>query len=448
MNAKSPSPECKRSNNAKTVLKLCLLIICCLASFEGHYDDIRHTVPTNLLSLITGPRKQFCLCKKRLVGNAPQPVQPYGDLGDSQKGLLYNLPLPILGNFAINGSYQNAVQNECRIHEILPFMNQTGATNNPVQNEPHKRDIIIPAEQLHHLKIRNVVMITLESTRSDIFPVQDNTRFLDEVYKHRLPQQEYAEPLDATPFAKRLFGDKSDKTYPTGLVIEGAQASSSYTLKSMLASHCGVSPLAVDFMEEVTGTIYKPCLAHILKEWSRPTFSNHVDVSNHNRARAIQGKPCEDDWCGAPWDTQFIQSTIIGYDRQKAVMKMMGFGKDEILSKESLELPTAKYPIPNGTINPGEWSFPETFTIPYIHDLIRKSRASGHRLFLSHLTSTTHYPFRSPKSWNDKRYTEHLDLNNYLNTIAWSDHWIEELFGVLETEEIAEETLVVISGDQ
>lgn len=127
---------------------------------------------------------------------------------------------------------------------------------------------------------------------------------------------------------------------------------------------------------------------------------------------------------------------------------MMGFGKEDILSKESLELPTAKCPIPNGTINPGEWSFPETFTIPYVHDLIRKSRASGHRLFLSHLTSTTHYPFRSPKSWNDRKYTEHSDLNNYLNTIAWSDSWIEEIFGVLETEQIAEETLVVISGNQ
>lgn len=266
MNAKSLSPERKRSNNVQTVLNLCLLIICGLASFEDQYDDIRHTVPTSLLSLITGPRKQFCLCEKRLLGNAPQPVQPYGDLGDSQKGLLYNIPVPILGNLAINGSHQNAAQNEWTIHESFPFLNHTGATDNSVQNEPYEREFIIPAEQLHHLKIRNVVMITLESTRSEVFPVKDNTRFLDEVYKHRLPQQAYAEPLDATPFAKRLFGDKSDKTYPTGLVIEGAQASSSYTLKSMLASHCGVSPLAVDFIEEVTGTIYKPCLANILKE--------------------------------------------------------------------------------------------------------------------------------------------------------------------------------------
>lgn len=430
------------------MLTLCLLTISSLANFGDEYDDIRHTVPTSLSTLITGPRRQFCVCKKKVVGNSLDPAQSHGNLGSSQAGLPSGISVSFPGNFASNESRPNAAQNEWSMSESIHFLNHTRVTGSVAASNPYDQETVIPTEQMHHLRIRNIVMITLESTRSEAFPIQNNTRFLDEVYSHRAPHQAYAEPLDATPFAKSIFGDQNDGTPAKGIVVQGAESSSSYTLKSMLASHCGVSPLAVDFMEEVTGSLHQPCFAHVLKEWSTPSFPTRGDGNNHTQTQVTHGNGCREEWCAAPWDTHFVQSTIIGYDRQKAVMKMMGFDTGELLSKETLELPTAKYPIPNETINPGEWSFPETVTMPYIRDLIRKSRVSGNRLFLSHLTSTTHYPFRSPKSWTNRKYTEHSDLNNYLNTIAWSDSWVEELFGVMKTEGIADETLVIISGDQ
>jgi glucan phosphoethanolaminetransferase (alkaline phosphatase superfamily) len=44
--------------------------------------------------------------------------------------------------------------------------------------------------------------------------------------------------------------------------------------------------------------------------------------------------------------------------------------------------------------------------------------------------------------------SSHEDMNNYLNTIRYVDHWLGEILSLLNDTEIANETLVVFVGDQ
>lgn len=44
--------------------------------------------------------------------------------------------------------------------------------------------------------------------------------------------------------------------------------------------------------------------------------------------------------------------------------------------------------------------------------------------------------------------SSHEDINNYLNTVRYVDHWLGEILGLLGDTGIANETLVVFVGDQ
>ena len=75
------------------------------------------------------------------------------------------------------------------------------------------------------------------------------------------------------------------------------------------------------------------------------------------------------------------------------------------------------------------------------------------RLFLSHMTSTTHHPWAVPDDFETVDYmgskgSLHKEFNDYLNAVRYDDIWLGELLQLLEEFHIANETLVVIVGDQ
>lgn len=79
--------------------------------------------------------------------------------------------------------------------------------------------------------------------------------------------------------------------------------------------------------------------------------------------------------------------------------------------------------------------------------------ANGTRVFLSHLTSTTHHPWGIPEDFEHVKYlsdqggSDHKSLNDYLNTVKFVDNWLGEVMGLLDEAGIANSTLVVIVGD-
>ena len=92
--------------------------------------------------------------------------------------------------------------------------------------------------------------------------------------------------------------------------------------------------------------------------------------------------------------------------------------------------------------------------MPYLRDLVFDAAENGTRLFLSHLTSSTHHPWRTPKSFHTEQYTgnegsvDHESMNDYLNTVRYVDDWLGEILGLLDEAGIGNSTLVVIIGDQ
>lgn len=78
------------------------------------------------------------------------------------------------------------------------------------------------------------------------------------------------------------------------------------------------------------------------------------------------------------------------------------------------------------------------------------------RLFLSHFTSTTHHPWSTPREFEYVDYfsthgvmaKSHEDRNSYLNAVRYVDTWLGEVMKLLDETGIANETLVVLVGDQ
>lgn len=74
------------------------------------------------------------------------------------------------------------------------------------------------------------------------------------------------------------------------------------------------------------------------------------------------------------------------------------------------------------------------------------------RLFLSHMTSSTHHPWKTPENFTRIRYTgkrgDHGPMDDYLNTIRYVDEWLGQVMGLLDETGLSNSTLVVMVGDQ
>ena len=121
--------------------------------------------------------------------------------------------------------------------------------------------------------------------------------------------------------------------------------------------------------------------------------------------------------------------------------------------KDTLLDPSSKH-FPPLEKESNYFGFPESELKPYFEDIFREVEKNKQRLFLSHLTSSSHHPWNLPESegpnidylgrgyWGSER-----PFNRYLNTIRYADRWTGEIMDMLEDLGVAEETLVVIVGD-
>jgi arylsulfatase A-like enzyme len=317
-------------------------------------------------------------------------------------------------------------------------------------------------------KIRHVVLLTMESTRKDMFPFKKNSHAYQTILSSYASTNATTE-LDAklkgfTDTAAFLSGESSgfegrDLDAPNqgwksmfkdgmgAINVQGAVSQAAYTLKSLLSSHCGVEPLAVDFAEETKGTIYQHCLSHIFKKMSSTMNSENARESKDSRAEP-EG---EKDHRSLPWAVTMIQSVTDQYDSQDVLDEQMGF--DNVIAESTLSNPTSKhYPPKNPFVN--YFGYEETETFEYLRDLFVDAEKSEERLFVSHLTSTPHHPFKTPKNWSGReeymsqRHWRPSDpFEEYMNTIQYQDEWIAQIFQMLYDVGALDETLVVMTGD-
>ncbi|KAL1654511.1 hypothetical protein SLS61_002699 [Didymella pomorum] len=310
------------------------------------------------------------------------------------------------------------------------------------------------------LVIKNVLLLTLESTRKDMYPLKRGSHAYETMLSSYASANASAE-LDAklrnlTKVASFLSGesngfgadnDTSDERSwrhafrdgMGGINVQGAITQAAYTLKSLLSSHCGVEPLPVDFTEETKGEIYQSCLPQVLRNMNIQARAKHAET------------PRSGDYRTWVWKSALVQSVTDQFDSQDILDEQMGFRN--VISERVLSDPTSEhYPPKEPWVN--YFGYPETETLGYLRDMFVNARLQQKRLFVSHLTSSPHHPFATPKDWTGhvdylakQRWRPDDPLDDYLNTIKYQDDWVADIFQMLHEVGALNETLIIVTGD-
>ncbi|KAF6830579.1 sulfatase domain protein [Colletotrichum plurivorum] len=291
--------------------------------------------------------------------------------------------------------------------------------------------------KLKDVSIRHVMVIALESTRKDMFPIKlkgaSSNRFADSHEDKKLTAEEIERLRTLTPVARFLTGDhddgfehpkddKNDTRSRGGLNFNDAYSTSTYTLKSLVGTLCGVAPLVADFNLEYLHHIYQPCLPHIFDAL------NTLDKD---------GK----------WTSSFMQSVTLKYDKFYEIMRKIGFPAEGLIDSEYLRSSKAKFgkvDLPNVNY----FGMQETPLEDYMRDQFETAKKDNGRVFLTHITSTSHHPYHMPDNETYVPLGRGLDdLSHYVNAIGYDDRWLGRVLALLEQLGVADETLVVLVGD-
>ncbi|KKZ64094.1 hypothetical protein EMCG_01591 [[Emmonsia] crescens] len=327
--------------------------------------------------------------------------------------------------------------------------------------EPHKE----LRNALKDILISHVVLVTMESSRKDMFPIKEGSHLHKKIRRSYKNNEKNKELVDdklsqLTRVAEQVTGESffssperqpellpgvwRDQSAPGmgGINVVGAVTGSSLSFKSVLGSHCGVGPLPEDFLQEVNAKIYQPCIPQVMELFNREkkSFQNSglKEALLDHRANVHRRE----------WESVFVQSITDQYDRQDVLNKHMSFGKSFV--RESFENKSSKYHPPKSP-ELNYFGYAESEVKPFLRDLISDTIANNKRLFLSHFTSSTHHPWAIPHGFSATEYMgsegSHEHMNSFLNVVRYDDLWLGELLGLLDENGIANETLVVIVGD-
>ncbi|KAJ5664673.1 hypothetical protein N7462_011486 [Penicillium macrosclerotiorum] len=324
------------------------------------------------------------------------------------------------------------------------------STEDPLHISNLHNDVIEPLRQVLNggdVKIKHIFLFKMESTRYDVFPLRNNSYIYERIKKSfkndKIPKDVEQRLANLTVTAERLTGAPSGfnrnhtiKPYG-GIRAEDSYTGGTFTLKSIEATTCGLSPLVVDFNHEFEHHIYQPCLPQVLDVLSAKT--------NNSKS---------DDFTNWPWRSAFMQSITDAYDKQNLLTPALGYKPENIVTVESIDAEHA-----NDTTWTEEkfnfWGYPDSALASYFRNAITKAERDHERLFLTHLTGVTHHPWDTPgKIYEDLIGSQtnafggkNDGLNRYLNTIGVNDRWYETFLNILEETGVANETLIVMTGD-
>ncbi|OAQ62607.1 sulfatase domain-containingprotein [Purpureocillium lilacinum] len=308
-------------------------------------------------------------------------------------------------------------------------------------------DDLLPGIQqaLSDIKIRHVVLVKLESTRKDVFPIKKNgyiwKRLASTFPDAKFPSKAEQRLATLTPNANFLTGDYEDGFVHTqkrrrgGINFNNAYTTATYTLKSMTGTLCGITPLVADFNVEYQYHIYQPCLPHIF------------DLFNTLNARETNTN-VSSDFHSLKWRSSLIQSITDTYDKQDRQMSFLGYKPENFIYKEYLQSSDAKF----GPVNLPEinyYGMAEVAVEDYIRDAFVLAKKDNERVFLTHFTSTTHHPFAIPEEEEYAKLSNDglNDLSHYLNSIGYVDRWLGRILEILDEQMVANETLIIMAGD-
>ncbi|PHH80110.1 hypothetical protein CDD80_2798 [Ophiocordyceps camponoti-rufipedis] len=374
----------------------------------------------------------------------------------------------------------------------LPDRTHYDATRDPIRvTNLHQPPLPQIRTALSRLRIRHVVLLELETIRKDVFPLKK-----DGIIWRKLANGTDSGKLSAeaeellstlTPTANFVTGEYDDgfkhKDRPKrgGLNFVNAHTSSTYTLKSLTATLCGLTPLLTDFNQEYRNHIYQPCLPHVFEALNRldgvrkkggeKRSVARSDDEGHEEDRDVdeeEGDEEEGDeeeeeeeeeqqqqdadnssFTSFPWRSTFMQSTTATFDKQTPLMRAFGFRPGSIIDKEYLRSNRAKFG-PSKVKDNNYFSMPEVTLEEYVRDAFSSARRNKERVFLSHLTSTTHHDWKLPANETYVPLTDDSQLSHlsrFVNCVGYGDRWVRRVLDIIREEGAEDETLVILQGD-
>ncbi|MCA9580421.1 MAG: LTA synthase family protein [Myxococcales bacterium] len=205
----------------------------------------------------------------------------------------------------------------------------------------------------------------------------------------------YARRVHNTPFLEELAA--------RGLRVDRAYTVIPHTTKALVAIHCGTYPKFTPKVAEAKeGGIPVPCLPRLLRE---------------------EG-----------YATAFFQPAEENYENRRQLIEEFGF--EHFAGKESIS--------GKGFDEASYFGWEDNALVEPVAAWIRRQKRP---YFAAVLTLTAHHPYAVPKGFPVEKYVSDPDLNDYLNTVRYTDVFLRKLIGRLEGEGLLEDTIVIISGD-
>ena len=300
--------------------------------------------------------------------------------------------------------------------------------------------------RLEDVEIRHVLLIKLESTRKDVFPIKKGDRIWKTLAKTwengTLPEEAQKRLATLTQTSNHITGDyddgfeHNDTSRRGGINFNNDHTTSTYTLKSITGTLCGITPLVADFNVEYNHHIYQPCLPQIFSAFNSLDHSKNFTTSTP-------------EYTTYRWSNSFMMSVTNSFDKQNLLMPKLGYKNEELITKEYLQRKDAKFgKVTLPDIN--YYGMAETAIEEYIRDAFKTANQNNERVFLTHLTSTAHHPFNIP---NEEKYVPLAaggkleDLSRYVNAAGFVDRWLGRILEILEDHGVSQNTLVVLVGD-
>ncbi len=205
----------------------------------------------------------------------------------------------------------------------------------------------------------------------------------------------YTPALDTTPFLAKLSRE--------GMLVQRHYTVIPHTTKSLVPILCGYGPdVRQALTESVPSALPGPCLPDLLKPWG--------------------------------YASAHFQPASRKFEQRKVLAQSMGF--DLLFSWEDID--RARWESPNYL------GVEDRAIIGPAMDWVDQQKGP---FLLSILTLITHHDYQVPSTFEKKTYPGSERWSNYLNTIRYTDAFIEELFDAFDRRGLLENTLFIIVGD-
>jgi len=139
------------------------------------------------------------------------------------------------------------------------------------------------------------------------------------------------------------------------------------------------------------------------------------------------------------YQSAFFTPTHLNFENERQLISNIGF--DEIVSKRDYE--SDEFEIVN------YFGWEDRIMTQPILDWVDEQAAASLPMFLTIMTNVGHHDYKPPRSWPVRSYGSPLGKqhNDYLNSLAYVDSFLNDLFASLDDRGVLDDSLVVIVGD-